>query len=431
MSDIIIYGSGRTGKSLFEMLKKLNIDARFYDDYNASYNNIEFARGDIVLLSPGVKPDASGVMKARKVSATVIPELEFCFPYCKGKCISVTGTNGKTTTCEMLNYILSLRGRSVRLLGNGGIPFSAEVLNVKSDEIVVLESSSFQLNNVRNFSPHISVFTNIASDHLDYHVSYDNYVRAKTNNFVRQADDDYAIFNGDDDAVVKLSNKAKCRKLFYSLNEPSANCYFDGERVLVNLFGATEKAEAAYLNSFATHNKSNALAAILACRIAGVDIEFCVDSLRNYTPLPHRLQTVAILDGVTFVDDSKATNVHATVSALSNYSQPLALILGGSDKHEKYDSIFENLKNNVKLVMATGATATKIRDAGRARGIEVKIFEDIAQATEYGFEAIKQTGGVVLMSNACASFDKFKGYAERGDYFRHAVRELCSDKKTL
>lgn len=431
MTDIIVYGRGKTGQSLRKMLQKLGKTSLFYDDKQGFDGNGSFSGNSLVLLSPGVKPNSQGVLTAAKAGAKLVSELEYCFPLCKGRCISVTGTNGKTTTCEMIFHLLRSASMPCRLLGNGGTPLSAEVLDVEQDEYVVLESSSFQLTNATDFSPYISVFTNLACDHLDYHASFDDYAAAKINNFIHQIDG-YAIFNADDENVVKLSKQCKCKHLYYSITDTAANCYVDGEQVVVNVDGVRCVSRLKTLQTYAKHNLSNALAALLTAHIVGITLDTAIDMLSTYRLLPHRMQFVATLDGVNFVDDSKGTNVHATVSAIANYAQQnLALILGGSDKGEQFDDIFVNLNSNTVVVTASGDTAERIANCGKKHGIDVAVFDDIRQATLHCYKALlARGGGVVLMSNACASFDKFGGYAERGDYFQQVVKGLSSGKKT-
>lgn len=430
MSDIIIYGRGKTGKSLYGLLKQQGKTARFYDDKLGFDGEGRFSKDSTVILSPGVKPYAQGVKKAEQAGAEIIGELEYCFPLCRGKTISVTGTNGKTTVCEMIYHALKSDGRSCKLLGNGGTPLSSQVLTVTERDLVVLESSSFQLMNCRRFSPYVSVFSSLAADHLDYHGSFENYTLAKVNNFIYQQADAYAVFNADDGNVREISELCKCRKLYYSLTDKSADAYYRDGKAVVRFEGVTESATAAFAERFAVHNRSNALAAILACRAAGVPLEHIAAALDSYRFLPHRLESVAEINGVKFVDDSKATNVHATVSALENYTESLALILGGSSKGEPFDAIFDGLRGNVVSVVAVGDTAKEIYETGKRFGVSVTVLPDIKQAVSlcYG-DLRRQGGGVVLMSNACASFDKFSGYAERGDYFQKSVRELeCGEK---
>ena len=429
MSDIIVYGKGKTGQNLVKMLQKMGKNAVMYDDDTGFDGKGQFDKDTLVIVSPGVPPYAKGLDVAQKLGSTVVGDLEFCFPYCRGRSISVTGTNGKTTTCEMIYHALKSNDISTRLLGNGGTPFSSQVLDVEPDETVVLESSSFQLKDCVCFAPYVSLFTNFASDHLNYHGSMQEYCEAKCKNFINQRNG-VAIFNKDDTWVTEIAKKCSCKRLFYSLNNNESNCYYDGTNVVLIDGTVKQVIQAKFLSEFARHNLSNALGAILACYCVGVSPQNVVESFKNYEFLPHRLQKVATIDGVTFIDDSKATNVHATVSALGCFTHNLALILGGSDKGESYDAIFENMKDNVGLVAAVGQTAEAIRSCGTKYGVAVNVFDDFREATIFSYERLKHTQGTVIMSNACASFDKFGSYEERGNYFQKVVKDIQSGKES-
>ena len=432
MSDIILYGKGKTGQSLKKMTERLGKTSVFFDDTNGFDCDCDFDKNSLVVVSPGVKPDAEGMLRARKAGAVIMGELEYCFSFCKGKCVSVTGTNGKTTVCQMIHFILQQVGKASRLLGNGGVPLSSQVLDVAPDEIVVLESSSFQLQNVEHFSPYISVITNVAADHLDYHGSFENYVQAKSNNFRHQNSESLSVFNADDALALQISFDSPSLTYYYSVSNRNANCYYNKGTVFLNVFGRQESFPCVYLSCLAKHNLSNALCAILTSRLLGVSIEQSCRAIELYKLLPHRLQPLTTYNGVTFVDDSKATNVHATVSALHCYENtPLTLILGGSDKDCVFDEIFSEAKSNVKLICAVGQTAEKISLTAKKYFWNVKICSDYKQALRTCYGKIKNVGGVVLMSNACASFDMFESYAQRGDYFANLVEELCREEKKV
>ena len=424
MSDIIIYGRGKTGQSLQKLLQKQGKSCVFYDDMQGFDVDCNFTPQTMVLLSPGVKPNAKGLTLAKKCGSNIVTELEYCFPLCKAPVVSVTGTNGKTTTCELIYHILKCTGKHAHLLGNGGVPFAEHVLECQSQDIVVLENSSFQLNNCNNFAPKVSVFTNLAVDHLDYHKSMTEYSLAKQNNFVHQSADDFAIFNADDNNTMVLSQRSKAHTLFYSVANANANCYICGTNVHLNIFGKEQICPSDVLSQMFRHNQSNCLCAMLVCGLFGVSLDQSLQAISSYVFPPHRMQVVDNFDGVTFVDDSKGTNVHATVSACKNIQGNVALILGGSQKGYTFDEIFCNLPNGIKYICATGQTAMDICHCGKKYGQTVHIFDNLKDCVRASFDAIKHIGGTVLMSNACASFDKFSGYAERGDHFQQLVEEL-------
>lgn len=430
MTDIILYGRGKTGESLHKMVNRLGMSCTFYDDTNGFEKGCEFSSHSLVITSPGVRPNAAGMCLAKQSGAKIVDELDFCFPYCKSPCVSVTGTNGKTTTCQLIFHVLQSAGKKARLLGNGGVPFSSEVMDISKDEIAVLESSSFQLDCAQHFAPFISVVTNIAPDHLDYHENLDNYIRAKCNNFLHQKADSYAVFNADDQTALNVSADSPAYTLYYSTQNPNANCYYADGVLHLNCCGENINYACDFLRTLRKHNLSNALCAVLVCYLLGVSVDESCKGVSTYKYLPHRLQTVAEFNGVTFVDDSKATNVHATVSALECFENvPLALILGGSDKGCEFDEVFRHLNSNVKLVCALGETSNKIFETSQRYFVQVKKCESYEQAVELCYRKIKNIGGVVLMSNACASFDMFDGYDKRGDYFVKLVEELCRGEK--
>lgn len=452
MTDIVIYGRGKTGQSLKKMLGKLGFSCTFYDDEHGFCNDCGEHASDVtidakgaecaeeirtkcfsgqtmVVLCPGVKPNAKGMLCAKQAGSPVLCEFDLCFAHCKSPCVSVTGTNGKTTTCRLIHHILKSVGKKTRLLGNGGVPFSSEALDIGEEEITVLESSSFQLYAAHKFAPHISVVTNIAPDHLDYHENFENYIKAKCNNFLRQTASDFSVFNADDEVACKVAAKSPSQKLFYSVNKTNVDCFYRDGAVHIDCLGAKECFRCDYLSRLQKHNLSNALCAVLVCFVLGVPIAESCSALGSYVFLPHRLQQVAKFNDVVFVDDSKATNVHATVSALSCYENvPLALILGGSDKGCDFDEIFLHTGTNVKLICAVGETADKIVATGQKYSVSVYRCESYMQAARTCYCRIKNIGGVVLMSNACASFDMFDGYASRGEHFVRVVEEICGGK---
>lgn len=427
MSRIVIYGKGKTGQSLMSLAKKEGETAVFYDDATGFNDGGDFCKSDVVLLSPGVPQFAQGRKRAKIVGAQIVSELEYCFCRCPSKIVSVTGTNGKTTTCEMIHKIL---GAKSVLLGNGGVPFSSAIGNLSAEQIVVLESSSFQLADVKTFAPHVSLVTSVGCDHINYHGSESAYIKAKTNNFIRQSKGDFALFNCDDSGSLAIALRSQSRTLFYSATNKYANCYFDGKCVILNIGGLVQKTEAFYLNNWYEHNVCNACGAVLAAVVCGCDFSFAVQSLNDFVFLPHRLQVVGNIGAVRFVDDSKATNVHATLAAIKSVKGNVALIVGGSDKCEQFDGLFKNMPNSVVGVFAVGATASKICQCANNYSFSVCEYNELCGAVRAAYSlAKKYKSCTVLMSNACASFDKYHGYDERGEHFCRCVAEIADEAK--
>lgn len=428
MSDIIVYGKGKTGLCLAKLVKKDGDTPLLYQDGERLVDK-EFFCGKKVLVSPGVPPNAYGMQLAEEVGAEVTSELSFCFPRCRGKVISVTGTNGKTTVCQMIDAILTKAQRAHKLLGNGGVPFSQYVDEVGQDEIVVLESSSFQLRNAVRFAPYISVFTNVACDHISYHGSYAAYVKSKCNNFLWQNADQFALFNADDKSLFAFAKHAKSRVLFYSVDDKNANFYIDEQdNVVFNRGGKISRTKAVFPSRY-RHNKSNFLAAVAASVLCGVDFDFAVGALADFGFAPHRLQVVCRRGGITYVDDSKGTNVAATLAAVKCFLCPVALIVGGSDKGEDFAPLFDKLPSNVVFVSAVGQTAERMKACADSCGKTASVCADYYAAVRGCKQALCECDeGVVLLSNACASFDMFDGYASRGEYFCKVVKDVCDEQ---
>lgn len=384
-----------------------------------------FLQDDLILPCPGIPPFARGFSLAAKAGAQVTCELDFCLPFCQAKVVSVTGTNGKTTLCQMIHSVLSACGTS-HLLGNGGVPFAERADLTLPQDFVVLESSSFQLSRIKRFAPFVSIVTNVDTDHLSYHGSQTAYADAKSRNFLFQSPTDFALFNADDDGAKALAAKCPSQVLYYSLVNPSANCYFNGSSVIVSALGTSQSLPCTWLSGHYLHNRSNFLAAILACTLCGVPLSFTLSTLSRFTFAPHRLQNLGTISGVTFVDDSKATNVHAAASALGCFSPPLAVIFGGSSKGEDYRRLFTSLPQGKVVVCAFGNTAKQIAGCGRSFGVAVELFDTLSQCVTYAYgKLLTFGGGVLLMSNACPSFDFFHDYAHRGDQFALCVANLA------
>ena len=422
MSNIVIYGRGKTGMELLKMLQKDNNVVLCDDKDGINPESIEIDNTDLLALSPGVFPIRPLVRKCLDRGVRVVSELQLAWERFKGKTVAVTGTNGKTTVVTMLSHVLDRLGVDNILCGNVGIPFA----HFADDSgIAIVECSSFQLKYCDTFSPYVSIFTNVDSDHTDYHGSVEDYIKSKCNIFRRQRDG-YAIFNADDSNVLDLSGECNCRTLFYSTTNKCANCYIDGKDVVLNTVDKFIRVQSEKIATMYRHNQSNVLAVLLALYCLGVDFAESVTAAESYTFLPHRLQLVGSCGKVDFVNDSKATNVHATLSALKSVQGNIALIAGGSDKDTDFHPLAKGIGSNVRLVCTIGQTADSIAACLRKTGCTVVKCSSMEEAVNVCFDSLKHCGGTVLLSPACASFDMYNSYIERGEHFTAVVKGVCS-----
>ena len=306
---------------------------------------------------------------------------------------------------------------------NGGVPLSQEVTSLTPQDVVVLESSSFQLKDCLDFAPTVSAITNLAPDHLDYHKSYQDYINAKLNNFLHQNNGQFAVFNLDDQAVVDCSGLANAQRLFYSTSKP-CNCYYDDGKVVVDV-GVKHTVDLE--NAFSNHNLSNVLCATLCVAGLGMDVKTAIESVKTFSFDNHRMQFVGQVGNVCFVDDSKATNIHAVISALQSTVGDVYLILGGVDKGLDFEQLVccTHFKK-VRFVACIGETADKLASILSKYGVCYEQCQSLQQATQLCFNHARGNGGTVLLSPACSSFDMFSSYNHRGVVFQCSVKELIN-----
>ncbi len=423
MANIIIYGAGVTGRALQRSLV-LDNNIWLYDD-NANYSSIAMCDIpydciDMCIVSPGIDDRAPLLAELHDREIPIVGEWQYCFDRCGDTIVSVTGTNGKTTITQMIHKILDDNSMNNALLGNGGIAWSSDIGT--GDRVTVLESSSFQLDKSGNFAPYISVLSNISSDHISYHGSMDNYISSKCHNFGKQNSSQWAIFNADDTISVKLADRCTAIALTYSVANDNANCYITNGQVIINIDN-TVSCDMGVLSSYCTHDKSNALSAILVCYLLGVDITNSIKSLDSYIVGRHKLQHICTCGGISYIDDSKATNIHATLSAIDSVSGSISLILGGSSKGYGFDELIGNLPSRVVGVAVVGDTTQMILDSCTKYEVDCVVCNDMKTAVLHSKHMLPH-GGTVLLSPACASFDKYHSYADRGDHFANIVAEV-------
>jgi UDP-N-acetylmuramoylalanine--D-glutamate ligase len=391
-----------------------------------------FTSADLIVVSPGVPHIIAPLAAARQRGIAVVGELELAARWLKVPVLAVTGTNGKTTVTRMIGDMLTVSGRRVFVGGNIGRPLITAVDSDPAPELAVVEVSSFQLDTADHFHPRVAVLLNISPDHLDRYPDMDAYARAKARIFHRQGAGDVAVLNGADERVRGLAPvQGPLRAWFNGRPAGEAGIDLQGEELVLDGFPESrghlngERFSLTALKLLGAHNRANAAAAVLAARLAGADPAAIRRVLTEFNPLAHRLTTVAVLDGVRYVDDSKATNVDAVVQALAAFDAPVVLIAGGRDKGGSYAALRPAVTASVKRLVVLGEAAEAIAgDLGPACHGGVARAADMAEAVRLA-RGSARPGDVVLLAPACSSFDMFTDYARRGEAFAAAVRELA------
>jgi len=387
---------------------------------------LTFRRQDLIVVSPGVPMDTPEVKQVVAFGLTVIGELELASRYLKGQVVAITGSNGKTTTTTLVGKIMNDAGVETQVGGNIGLPVIDLVAKSTPETVNVLEVSSFQLETVDEFHPGIAVILNITPDHLDRHHSFEKYVAAKERIFARQGPEDAVVLNGDDRVTQMCAARAKSEVYWFSGTKAVRRGAFVRDGVIVWVEkegGVTEPImPVSEVHLKGAHNIENVLAAVCAARLAKVSAESIRASVANFTAVEHRLELVRKLNGVEYYNDSKATNVDATMKAVSSFSKGIHLILGGKDKDSDYGLMAELLKERVKVVYTIGSAAEKIER--QLHGVVKMVTAGTMQTAVAEASKVAVTSDVVLLSPACSSYDQFENYEHRGRVFRQLVNEL-------
>lgn len=380
---------------------------------------------DFIVTSPGVPTDSEILIEARKRKIKVISEVEFASWYCKGKVIAITGTNGKTTTTSLMAHTLNECGIKTYLAGNIGKAFSEITLSVKDDEFVALETSSFQLDFMDKFKPFFSLILNITPDHLDrYENTFEKYIASKIKITDNQDENDFFLFNADDDLTFSTMKNSRVQKVSFSVKkEVPVGAYSKNGKMIFAWFGASE--EVASVNDLfikGEHNVANALAVMAVAKTLNLPNKKIRESFKSFKGVEHRIEFVRELNGVEYYNDSKATNVDSVVVALKSFTKPIYLILGGKDKGNNYDQISDLVKEHVVKIYAIGVSAQKVKNYFE-KIVETEIKDSLESCVAAARNEAK-SGSVLLLSPACASFDMFTDYEHRGRVFKEAVNNL-------
>ncbi|HEY5556936.1 UDP-N-acetylmuramoyl-L-alanine--D-glutamate ligase [Acetobacterium sp.] len=378
---------------------------------------------DEIIISPGVPLTIPIVKAAFEQGVPVIGEVEIAYRLTKTPFIAITGTNGKTTTTTLLGEIFKASGRGTYVVGNIGDPITKYVANAKEDEIFITEISSFQLETIDTFSPKTAVILNLTPDHLDRHLTMENYLKAKARIFENQKPEDLLILNADDPLVCAIGEKAISRKATFSYKRVldfGAWC-LNGELFINDGKQTVFVCKEALLGIVGPHNTMNALAALTAAYFSGVSLAVIVSVLKSFKGVEHRLEMVGCFSGVTYINDSKGTNTSATITALNAVTQPVILLAGGYDKKEDYSDLMALVAKRVKRLIVLGVTADDLTKAAHQNGFtNIKRVEDYEEAVAVA-KAEAESGDTVLLSPACASWDMFDNYEIRGRVFKELV----------
>ena len=378
---------------------------------------------DLIIPSPGVPADAPLLQSARSKGVTIWSEIELASRFLKGRLIGITGSNGKTTTTSLIEHTLKKAGFSTILAGNIGTPLISCVEKTSDKTITVAELSSFQLELVEKFRPNISLFLNLTPDHLDRHHTLESYGAAKARIFENQTEADSAVLNADDPGTTPYA-PAKPQLFWFSRKQRVAQGAFVRESdILFRSEGTEEKVlQLADIPLAGSHNVENVLAAVVATRLAGAEPAAVAKGVRSFAGVEHRLEFVAEIGGVRFYNDSKATNVDATLKALDAFPGRILIILGGKDKGSDYTVLQARLREKAILAVLLGAAAGKI-EKQIAGSVAIEQAGTIERAVETAANAARP-GDVVLLAPACASFDQFQNYEHRGRVFKELVHQL-------
>ena len=441
---IVVLGGGESGvgTALLAKQKKFDVFVSDFGKVKDNYkqvlinNGIEWEEGghseekilsaDVVMKSPGIPDNAPIVIKLREKGIQVISEIEFASQFTEATIIGITGSNGKTTTASLVFEILKNAGLNVALGGNIGKSFAEQVSEDKYENFV-LELSSFQLDGIENFAPHIAILTNLSPDHLDrYDYKYENYIASKFRIAMNQTSEDYFIYDADDEEIKKwLSNNSiKSQLIPFSLTSRLERGVFKMKNeIVINIDNNKYSMPISEIAIQGDHNVKNAMAATTVATLLKIRKETIRQSLTAFSGVEHRLEMVLKINNVQYINDSKATNVNATFYALDSMGNPTVWIVGGVDKGNNYSELLPLVNEKVKAIICLGIDNHKIIEAFGNIVDTIYETESMSEAVKMAYK-LAERNNTVLLSPACASFDLFENYEDRGRQFKEAVRKL-------
>lgn len=447
MKRIVIIGAGESGTGAALLAKAKGYDVFLSENKNIKDKfkaelveaNVDFEEGthttdkilnaDLIIKSPGV-PDKEDIIKLiHKKGIEVIDEIEFGFRFLKGKVIAISGTNGKTTTTLLTYHLLREAGLDVALAGNVGESLARKVA-IRDHDWYVIEISSYQLDGTTSFRPDIGLLLNITPDHLDrYEYKFENYINSKFRLLANMNREDQFIYYKEDPVLQReVANRQitpQCKGISLK-NDESSIAFFDGIKMNFKIGKHSFSVTQSETTLKGPHNLINTMAAVSAATLVGLSNDQIKAGLKTFKNAPHRLESVAKISGVEFVNDSKATNVDSVIYALGSYTAPLIWIAGGVDKGNNYDLIKDQVKEKVKTLICLGTDNGKLKKYFAGIVPQIQETQSVKELVRMALKAAA-SGDVVLLSPACASFDLFKNYEDRGNQFREAVLELKNE----
>ena len=441
---LVILGGGESGVGTAILGKQKGYDV-FVSDFgkiNDNYKEVLIINGidweeekhtedliinaDVVMKSPGIPDKSPIVKKLKKNGIEIISEIEFAAPFTNAITVGITGSNGKTTTTMLTYHLLKEAGLNVGIAGNIGKSFAWQVAENEFD-IYVIELSSFQLDGIVNYKPHIAIITNISPDHLDrYDYNYQNYIDSKFRITLNQTEEDYLIYDANDEAILEWlkNNKTKAKLIPFSLTEKfNEGAYLKNNKMEIKINQEEFTMDTEYIALEGKHNLKNAMAATSVAKILQIRKETIRESLSNFQGVEHRLEKVLKIQNVQYINDSKATNVNSVFYALDSMTTPTVWIVGGVDKGNDYHELMSLVREKVKAIICLGVDNKKIIDAfGNVVDIMIEV-TNMSEAVRMA-QRLSEKGDTVLLSPACASFDLFENYEDRGRQFKQAVKNL-------
>jgi len=386
----------------------------------------DFLEADFIVLSPGVPSNLPELLKASEGNIPIYSEVELAYRFLKGKIIGVTGSNGKTTTTTLIGELFKRARRDCVVAGNIGSPLIQwiETSSASTETTFVVELSSFQLENIEKFKCDIAVILNVSPDHPARYDHFEDYLQAKEQIFLNQTDEDYAVINADNPFTVKMASRRPARVLLYSRKQDLEEGVFVRDGSIQVIWGGQQDClmPVDEIRLRGNHNLENLLAATAAGTLSGLDREIMIETFRSFEGVEHRLEWVRELSGVTFYNDSKATNMDSAAQALQAFTEPLIVIMGGKDKGADFGVLQPLVSDKVRMLILIGAAADEISDSLGDHVATVPA-QDMEQAVELAFERA-HSGEVVLLSPGCASFDMFDDFEHRGRVFKESVNAL-------